>query len=298
MRLALTASVAKFLLQACSEQAAAPPAAEAASVATQTVGFQRISSDQIKHGERVSRVLGCNGCHADDLTGRDWSEPGFGQLWTANLTHAVPRYSDEQLAEVITSGRQPGGRDLWGMPSHLFTALSADDMAALIAYLRSIPPTGEVHPPPVFEEGARKEIAAGTLKSSPEEVREQGSQWPPDVGQQQHALARYVVRATCAECHGMNLEGGQPRPEATPRPDLRMVAAYERDPFHKLMRTGLAAGDREVGLMSTVAKGRYMHLTDGEVEAIYRYLQAVGNAEQNEPDNRGGCTHAAVRNRA
>jgi mono/diheme cytochrome c family protein len=223
-------------------------------------------------------VLGCNGCHGDDLTGRDWSEPGFGQLWTANLAHAVPGYSDQQLTEVIQTGVRPDGRELWGMPSHLFTALSPPDMTALIAYLRSVPPKGESHPPPIFEEGARREIADGTLKSSPEEVREQGNEWPPDANEQ-HRLARYIVRATCAECHGMNLKGGQPHPAAPLRPDLRMVAAYERDDFHRLIRTGKAAGDREIGLMSEVARGRYRHFTEEEVDAIYRYLQAVENAQ-------------------
>lgn len=281
MRLTLTALLTMFLLHACSEQAAAPPAAEAASVAAVTIGFQRASADQIEHGERVSRALGCNGCHGDDLTGEDWSEPGFGRLWTANLTRIVPSYTDEQLAEVIRAGRRPDGRELWAMPSHLFTHLTSDDMTALIAYLRSRPRAGEDHPLPVFEEGARREIAAGTFKSSPTQVREEGRQWPPNAGQQ-HALARYIVRATCAECHGINLEGGQPHPEATPRPDLRMVAAYERDQFNQLLRTGRAAGDREVGLMSEVARGRYRHLTDGEVEAIYRYLQVVGNSPQRD----------------
>jgi mono/diheme cytochrome c family protein len=244
-----------------------------------TVSFSKVSDDQVSHGERVARLLGCSGCHGDDLTGRDWSEPGFGQLWTANLARSVPDYSDQQLAEVIRTGVHRDGRELWGMPSHLFTTLSSTDMAALIAYLRSVPPKGESHPPPIFEEGARREIADGTLKSSPEEVREHGGRWPPDAGEQ-HRLARYIVRGTCAECHGLNLEGGQPLPEAALRPDLRMVAAYERDDFHRLLRAGKAAGDREIGLMSEVARGRYRHFTDEEVDAIYRYLQAVGNVEQ------------------
>ena len=74
----------------------------------------------------------------------------------------------------------------------------------------------------------------------------------------------------------MNLEGGQPHPSATPRPNLRMVAGYEKLQFERLMKTGIAAGDREVSLMSEVARGRYKHLTDAEIAAIYAYLQAVG----------------------
>jgi mono/diheme cytochrome c family protein len=207
------------------------------------------------------------------MTGKDWSEPGFGKLWTANLTRAVPRYTDEQLARVITEGRRPD-RELWEMPSHLFTHLTGEDMSALIAFLRSTAPTGPVRPEPFFEEGARREIAAGQFTSSYAQVKEKGAGWPPDAGPE-HALGRYVVRSTCAECHGLDLRGGKPYATAKPRPDLRMAAAYDSEQFRRLLRTGKAAGNRELTLMSTVARGRYKHFTDAEVDAVHQYLKKV-----------------------
>lgn len=237
------------------------------------VQFQRSSADTISHGKRIADVLGCTGCHGSDLTGEDWSEPGFGILWTANLTRAVPRYTDEQLASVIKEGRRPD-RELWEMPSHLFTHLTPDDMSALIAFLRSRAPTGPIRPEPVFEEGARREIAAGEFTSSQAQVKEKATVWPPDVGGE-HALGRYIVRGTCAECHGLDLRGGQPHAQAKPRPDLRMAAAYDAEQFKRLLRTGKAAGDRELTVMGEVARGRYKHLTDAEIEAVHRYLKKV-----------------------
>jgi cytochrome c553 len=237
------------------------------------VQFQRASADEVTHGKRVADVLGCMGCHGSDLTGEDWSEPGFGKLWTANLTRAVPHYTDEQLASVIKGGRRPD-RELWEMPSHLFTHLTQDDMSALIAYLRSKAPTGPARPEPFFEEGARREMAAGTFTSSQAQVKAQGTLWPPDAGAE-YALGRYLVRGTCAECHGLDLRGGQPHPKAKLRPDLRLAAAYDAEQFKRFMKTGLAAGDRELTMMSDVARGRYKHLTDAEVTAIHSYLKKV-----------------------
>jgi mono/diheme cytochrome c family protein len=119
-------------------------------------------------------------------------------------------------------------------------------MTALVALLRSRPPTGAVRPLPVFEEGARREMAAGTIKSSRTQVNEEGNRWSPDAGEQ-HALGRSIARATCAECHGMNLQGGQPTPEATPRPDVGvMMSACDAPAFERLLRTGKALGDREL----------------------------------------------------
>ena len=117
------------------------------------IQFERASADPVRHGERLSLVLGCSGCHGADLKGEDWSEPGFGRLWTANLTRAAERYTEDQLEAVVRSGSKPDRTELWGMPSHLFTQLSDDDLAAVIAFLRSKPPAGDVHPPPLFEDG-------------------------------------------------------------------------------------------------------------------------------------------------
>jgi mono/diheme cytochrome c family protein len=118
-------------------------------------------------------------------------------------------------------------------------------------------------------------MAAGSFKSSQTQVSEEGDQWPPDAGEQ-HALGRYIVRATCAECHGMNLKGGQPTPDATPRPDLRaIISAYDEPAFERLLRTGKALGDRELKMMSDVARGRYSHLTATELNAVRGYLTAI-----------------------
>lgn len=265
----LTLAAAVLLMVGCGRREA-----DQEPTAKPAVQFERVAANPIEHGRRLASVLGCAGCHGADLTGEDWSEPGFGRLWTANLTRSVPIYSDRQLAAVIRSGARPDGSELWEMPSHLFTKLASDDMTALIAYLRSNPPAGAVRPAPLFEESARREVAAGTFKSSRTQVSEEGNRWPPDAGEQ-HALGRYIVRATCAECHGMHLEGGQPTPEATPRPDLRVIiSAYDAPAFRRLLRTGKALGDRELEMMSGVARGRYSHLTAGELDAVRNYLTA------------------------
>ena len=239
-------------------------------------GFERLSPDAAGHGERVARLLGCVGCHGEDLTGEDWSEAIYGVLWTANLTQAVARYDEAQLIAAIEGGVRPDGSALWGMPSHLFTQLAPADRVALIAFLRSKAPAGEVHPLPSFTALARQEMASGLFKSSPAEVREQGRRWPPDAGAK-HRLGRYIVRATCAGCHGMDLAGRQPGPGTTPRPALRIaMARYDDAAFARLIRTGAAVDGRYLGLMSEVARSRYSRMTDAEIRAVSAYLRALG----------------------
>lgn len=230
---------------------------------------------QLAHGERMARVLGCMGCHGDGLTGEQWIDlPEIAILYTSNLTRALPGYSDAQLEHALREGTRPDGSDLWEMPSHLFTQLSDADMGALIAWLRTVPPAGEAHPRMVLGPAGRQLIETGEVKPAAQHVREERDREPPALDGS-HGWARYMVRATCAECHGMDLEGEpSPEPGASVRPDLIIAGAYSRDAFRQLLRTGAATGGRQLALMAEVARGRYAHLTDREIDAIHAYLVA------------------------
>jgi len=267
-----------FAVAGCgeSDRAAPPPRTEAAAPA----GFDRVSANPVSHGERIALVLGCRGCHGDDLTGGLWSDdPGEAILYTSNLRRAVPRYDDAALERAIRGGVHRDGSPLWAMPSEIFTDLSEPDMAALIAYLRALAPTAEVHPRPVFGPGGRREIAAGQWRAAPDEVLLGRGKGPPAVGGD-HDRARYMIRATCSECHGLDLRGARDSEHPRGPPDLAVVGAYDREQFRRLMRTGLPPGDRELGLMRRVSVGRFAHLTAREVDSIYDYLSARAAAPQ------------------
>jgi cytochrome c553 len=277
VRAALAAAL--LLLASCGDERARQASNDSGAEQQRPIGFARLSSDRQAHGERVALVLGCTGCHGADLTGKDWSEPGFGRLWTSNLSLAVPRYDDAALERAIRGGRRHDGAELWAMPSHLFTHISAEDMGALIAWLRTRPRTGVERPLPEFGPGALREIRSGEWRSSAADVAARGAQWPPDTGPA-HALARYIVRGTCSECHGLDLAGESREGQDRPPPPLAVVAAYDRNQFRHLMRTGEPIGGRELRMMGDVARGRYAHLSEAEIDAVYDYLIAAARLSQ------------------
>ena len=266
---------ALLLLTSCGEPA---PKAEAPPLQ-----FDRASAAAgggqagLRHGERLASVLGCRGCHGKDLTGHIWGDdPKEAVLWTSNLTRELPAYDDAALERALRAGVRHDGTPLWGMPSELFSHLSGADMAALIAWLRTVPPKGEAHPRIRIGPAGRKMIEKGEIKPTPVWVRESRRLAPARLGGG-HDWARYMIRATCAECHGMELKGGDPG-EKGGTPDLIVASAYSRDEFRHLLRTGEPTGGRKLGLMAEVAKGRFVHLTDREVDAIYDYLKARAEA--------------------
>lgn len=237
----------------------------------QVFRFEVVSDDPIAQGERLSAVLGCIGCHKLDLTGDDWTDPELGVLWTANLTHSVAEYSEAELAAMITAGTRPD-RPLMDMPSFLFSELHPEDLAVLVSYLKTLTIKGVKHPPPTIGPQLARDIASGEFKDSAQQVAAMKIKAPPDLGPE-HAFARHMLRATCVECHGMDLRGGDENiADAPPRPDLRMVSAYSPKDFFTLMRTGKAIGGRDLELMSGVARWRYSRFTDTEIKALYDYL--------------------------
>ena len=130
-------------LAACGQaqqpaQQQAPPAIRFARAAGQT---------QLQHGERLASVLGCRGCHAQNLQGQPWEEEAdLAISFSSNLTRALPGYSDAALVRAIREGVRVDGTPLWGMPSEIFTELDDADLAAVIAWLRTVRPAGVIHP--------------------------------------------------------------------------------------------------------------------------------------------------------
>lgn len=260
MRLPIVLTLAA--LAACSDPAPQSP-------------FDRLAADPVKHGERLASVLGCKGCHGKDLTGQDWSAPDFVDMHTANLTVSAQQRSVSDLKTMITHGNRPGGRELWDMPSYLFTRLPDSDVEAIALYLKTLKPVGKAWPDPVFYDGARREMANGIYRSSAIEAKAQAANDAPDVGPE-FARGRQIVRATCAECHRIELDGKPGFPGDPPIPNLRIVASYSEADFLNFMMTGKAAGKRELSMMSGVARGRFAKMTDAERKAVYAYLRRLG----------------------
>lgn len=237
-------------------------------------GATAAASGRVRHGERLTWVLGCRGCHGSGLEGRLWDHDprGYGVMWASNLTRAVAGMTDPQLRTLLTRGVHPRRADLWVMPSELFQHLSEPDLAALIAYLRSMAPVGAASPDPRPGPRALREIASGEAKPAATLVRELRATLPVDAGPG-YALGRYITSVTCAECHGHRLEGH--RSEEGSTPDLMIAGAYSREEFERLITRGEAKDGRRIAeLMVGVAQGRFSHLTQGERDALYAYLRA------------------------
>jgi cytochrome c553 len=256
-----------LLLAACQQQP--KPTAKRAEIAFD--GSQVSEAAAVRaHGERISWTLGCRGCHREKLEGGT-----FYERYASNLTRELPKYSDAEIEHVLRTGVPRDGRELWGMPSEIFQNLSATDMKALIADLRSLKPNGKpTQAPKPWTAEAKKMMADGDLKTAATFVQQDKSIAPVDLGPK-YALGRYITRVTCAECHGPDLNGDPKRRTGEP-PNLVVAGGYSRAEFETLMTEGIPSGGRKLKnpLMGEVARERFTHFTPHERDELYAYLHA------------------------
>ena len=229
------------------------------------------AASMVVEGGRLAHVNGCFGCHGDDLAGHVFVDKFFiGRLSGHNLTRVVPQYTDEQLASVIRGGVKSDGTGIVFMPSHALVRLADADVAAIIAYLRTVERRPDAAKDTSLGLLARALLVTGMIPLEPDKVdpKQLGPlARPTEAG----ALGPYIARTTCAMCHGLDLHGE----EQVQSPNLfGIMPAYTLANFKTLLSTGIATGGRKLGLMTEMSRGALKYLSDDEVAAVYAYLSA------------------------
>lgn len=231
------------------------------------------SAAEAAEAPRLARVLGCLTCHGEGLKGQlMFDSPMFAKVYAPNITEVAAKASDRQLAAAIRQGIGHDGRGLFIMPSPMYSRLDDRQTASLVAWIRTLKRA----------EGQSKGLSAGPIgrmllvlgkfRPVPEVVAEYRTEVPIDLGPE-HRAARHLAAIACSECHGPALMGGGAGPDEK-APDLRVAAGYDPAQFKALMRTGRPPDGRDLGLMTTVGKYNFSHLTDAEIDSLYAYLTA------------------------
>lgn len=269
MRIALflLALVGLSACQRTDDAARSEPAKQAATVFDGA--FVTETSARIAHGERLSWILGCKGCHGENLQGGNVTpdEPELGDMWASNITLRLAKYDDAAFGKFLREGVPHDGRQLVFMPTESLQYLSDTDIAALTAYLRTVPKGGEEQPP----------VRLGKLWGDPSEdadfvpARQMAARFRknalPDYGGR-HPLGHYIAQTVCSECHNSQLTG-----YADFSPDLDIVGTYNDAELMHMLMTGEGKVKKDLGLMSGVAKHRTAKMTEHERTELIGFLR-------------------------
>ena len=220
--------------------------------------------NEIAEGKRLAQLTGCVACHGENLEGGLVVDiPGAARFIAPNISKLLPSYSDAQLVGLLRRGVKLDGTGAWLMPSQMFQHLHDDDLARVVAWLRTVPARdGTTERTKVYMMG-RTIVALGGFKSAAQQIKEQTGPGIDTSGR-----GAYLVMNLCSECHGQDLKGE----EAAKAPSLVVAKGYSADDFTRLMYTGIGLGGRTFELMTPTAKVRFSHLTPAEIEAIRGFL--------------------------
>jgi mono/diheme cytochrome c family protein len=235
----------------------------------------------IEHGRHLVAAVGkCAACHGQNLGGElALDDPAFARLTAPNITPSkagVGAKSNADLVRSIRYGVRSDGKSLIFMPSEAFNRFSDRDLAAIIAYLRTVPPV-DAAPPPKRSVGpiGRALLAFGVLKL-PAEIVRRGSNRLPDVPE--GATREYgdylVTTGGCTGCHGESLSGGR-EIDGVPAANLTPAALgkWTEADFVKAIRNGVRPDGR---ILSAVMPWPLMkELSDTELSAMWMYLRSI-----------------------
>lgn len=239
----------------------------------------------VAEGRRQATIRGCNDCHGADMGGNTIIDQfPIGRISGSNLTRGqggvAARYAtDEAWARAILHGVGDDGRPLLIMPSQEFQGLTDGDVAALIAYLRSLPPVDRQPPANAVWPVGRALFAAGMIPVAAEVIDHD----VPRAQVQPAPTAEYGARISgvCTGCHGPGLSGGKApgepadwKPSANLTPDRATgLGTWSEADFIRAMRTGVRPDGTAIDpRMPWKAFGQ---MNDVELRALWAYLQTV-----------------------
>lgn len=243
-----------------------------------------VKTADVKLGERIATVRnGCVDCHGANLGGNKVMDNGaMGKIYGANITPAkLKNWSDGEIARAIRHGVGQKGQPLVLMPAHEYQNLSKSDLAALIAYIRSVPPVNQDSVPVALGPISKILIA---LEKAPsfipaQIIAHENLAFPnkpkeavtPEFGQ-------YLAKSSCAGCHGSTMAGGPipgGDPSWPPAADLtpKALGTWNEAGFIKTMREGVNPQGKKLGLPMPIAMTSKM--SDLELKAMWAYLKTV-----------------------
>jgi mono/diheme cytochrome c family protein len=264
-----------------------------------------VTPERVERGAKIASML-CRNCHFNPqtgkLTGRELKEaPDFGKLYSRNITQdpeiGIGKWTDAQLIYFIRTGIHPL-RDGQYIPPYMAKLghISDEDMRSIIAYLHSdkeeVQPSKEEFPPcePSF---LTKFLCVVAFKPFPFPEKEIPNPDTTNALEWGKYLALYQLE--CFGCHSadfktddfftpensagffgggniLTTQDGNKIKSLNLTPDEETgIGSWTEEQFSKAVRTGIVP----TGPALREPMMPFVHLTDGEVHAIYTYLRSV-----------------------
>ena len=226
----------------------------------------------------VGTIFFCQECHGEDLAGKPhFSDPLSGTVSAKNLTVGVggvgSTFSDVDWLRAVRHGVDRDGHPLVEMPSNFYYYIGDADLAAIIAYLKSLPPIDKELPE--RDLGLFYQLAILSDPSLiPAEVIDHTAPRPPAPEPGVNAEYGKYLATACTICHGPDLSGGTAAGAGLDLTGSGNLPDWTEAEFMHALRTGERPRGEDIDPDRMPWK-RVGKLTDEELRAIWLYLQTL-----------------------
>lgn len=237
----------------------------------------------IELGKRLYTVrAGCIDCHGADLSGAVIMEnPAMGNVHGANITpYKLKDWTDEDIANAVRYGIHKEGRSLRFMPSFDYEGISKGDLAALIAYVRSVPAVEKENHQNTFGPIAHVMSVAGQMPIMfPAHAIDHSKGFSEKPAEEPtFEFGKYLAHS-CVGCHRADYSGGKipgGDPSWPPAADIRLgnFAAYTEESFKEMILTGKSPVTGAM-LRPPMPIHLLKQLNETETKALWAYLSTL-----------------------
>ncbi|HEX6387413.1 MAG TPA: cytochrome c [Anaerolineae bacterium] len=236
----------------------------------------------VERGRHLVETIGaCQDCHGHSLSGDLWlDEPLLGVIPAANLTPGKGgiglAYEDADWERAIRHGVGRDGRPLLGVSAIVLHQLSDADVAAMIAYLKTLRPFDREMPPRRIGPLARPFIVLLTGEILPATAIDHDTPPPAPEPGVTVEYGRYLAGIGCVDCHHDDLSGGSDPGEGMNITTGGNLGKWTEAEFIRTIRTGRTPdGDWLNTGVDGFPRQRLSRLTDDELRAIWLYIQSL-----------------------
>lgn len=238
-------------------------------------------SASVANGEHLLAIYACRECHGPGLSGKViLDNPILGKFTSSNLTSGkggIPlEYSNQDWLRALKYGLNKESRPLVSMPSDESTKIPDEDLADIIAYLKTLPS--------VDYEG--DDIKIGPLMRiltafnkvnllAAEQIDH--NKVEKIVKPEVKVSVEYgaVLAINCTACHRSDFRGGPPLiPDHPPVPDISSTGRpgkWTEEQFVLTLRTGVRPDGHKLD-NNIMPWERFREFTDVEIKALRAYL--------------------------
>ena len=240
---------------------------------------------RIEQGRYLFSTRGCADCHGANGGGKTVIQDGPMLIVSPNITtganSVTTAYEIADWVRTVRHGVKPNGNPVMIMPSEDYNRLTDDDMAAVIAYVKQLPPAAGVEPVIRLPTAVKVLYAVGMIKDAYEKIDHTLPTSQP-VAQTVSVEHGAYVANTCMGCHGPHLSGGKipgapPTWPATANLTPGKGSIMQRYPSAEVFMATLRSGMRPDGtpISQVMPFGSLKQMNDTDVRALYAYLKTL-----------------------